>query len=145
MNSATRVRTRVRECAGCKRTLLGKISRTASWSISSAEACWWNAIEHCLMTLEPWAWASNLILTIIFMKFLYSHCPRRKYACSQAYIFTESFAQQILTDLYTMNVKSDHIIEILSMRLLWDKEELQLQLDSHMRFVPGPLQHQSTC
>lgn len=44
-----------------------------------------------------------------------------------------------------MNVKSDHIIEILSMRLLWDKEELQLQLDSHMRFVPGPLQHQSTC
>ena len=44
-----------------------------------------------------------------------------------------------------LNVKSDHIIEIPSMRLLWDKEELQLQLDSHMRFVPGPLQHQSTC
>ena len=24
-----------------------------------------------------------------------------------------------------------------AMRLLWEKEELQLQLDSHMRFVPG--------
>ena len=27
--------------------------------------------------------------------------------------------------------------EQLRLRLLWEKEELQLQLDSHMRFVPG--------